>query len=133
MREYERRTYRKRINSRDLISFNVRVKETDLWVSAERDLKKEVKDLVLDERHQIESYIQVHPDFLTSLKPYPLDPYAPPIVREMIRQTRDIGVGPMASVAGAIAQFVGIGLLDITDQIIIENGGDIFLKYNTLF
>ena len=34
----------------------------------------------------------------------------------------------MASVAGAIAQEVGRGLLDFTDEIIVENGGDIFLK-----
>ncbi|MBW1868220.1 MAG: UPF0280 family protein, partial [Deltaproteobacteria bacterium] len=37
-------------------------------------------------------------------------------------------MGPMAAVAGAIAQYVGMGLLDLTDQVIVENGGDIFLK-----
>ena len=36
----------------------------------------------------------------------------------------------MASVAGAIAQYVGNGLLGMTEQVIIENGGDIFLKAN---
>ena len=46
----------------------------------------------------------------------------------MISHTREIGVGPMASVAGAIAQYVGHGILDLTDQVIVENGGDIFLK-----
>lgn len=34
----------------------------------------------------------------------------------------------MAAVAGAIAEFVGRGLLELTDQVIVENGGDIFLK-----
>ena len=130
MKKYERRTYRKRVNSKDLISFHVRVKETDLRVSAGRDLRKEVEDLVIDQRYQLEGYIHSHPDFLTTLKPYPIDIYAPPIVREMIRQTRDIDVGPMAAVAGAMAQFVGARLLGMTDQVIIENGGDIFLKVN---
>jgi ApbE superfamily uncharacterized protein (UPF0280 family) len=46
----------------------------------------------------------------------------------MIEATRPVGVGPMASVAGAIAQFVGEGLLRKTDQVIVENGGDIYLK-----
>jgi ApbE superfamily uncharacterized protein (UPF0280 family) len=46
----------------------------------------------------------------------------------MIDVTRGLGVGPMASVAGAIAQYVGRGLMRITDQVIVENGGDIFLK-----
>ena len=36
----------------------------------------------------------------------------------------------MATVAGAIAQFVAKGLLQITDQVIVENGGDIFLSVN---
>ena len=40
------------------------------------------------------------------------------------------GVGPMAAVAGAIAQYVGEGLLTHSQQVIVENGGDIFLKAN---
>jgi len=36
----------------------------------------------------------------------------------------------MASVAGAVAQRVAGGLLRFTDQVIVENGGDIFLKTN---
>ena len=34
----------------------------------------------------------------------------------------------MASVAGAIAEFVGTELLDFSPEIIVENGGDIYLK-----
>ena len=128
MAEYTERTYRRRVNARDLVSFNVVVKETDLWVSADQNLKKETRDLVLNQRHQLENYIDTHPDFLTTLKPYPKDSYAPPMVKEMIEATGALGVGPMASVAGAMAQYVGQGLLKWTDQVIIENGGDIFLK-----
>lgn len=130
MTEYIERTYRKRVNAKDLVSFHVAVKETDLWVSADQNLEKETRDLVLNQRHQLESYIGIHPDFLTTLTPYPEDPYAPPMVKEMIETTGDLGVGPMASVAGAIAQHVGEGLLKWTDQVIIENGGDIYLKTN---
>ena len=130
MTEYTERTYRKRVNAGDLVSFHVAVKETDLWVSADQNLEKETRDLVLNQRHQLESYISTHADFLSTLKPYPVDPYAPPMVIEMIETTRDLGVGPMASVAGAMAQYVGQGLLKWTDQVIIENGGDIFLKTN---
>jgi ApbE superfamily uncharacterized protein (UPF0280 family) len=38
------------------------------------------------------------------------------------------GVGPMAAVAGTIAQFVGSDLLEYSEEVIVENGGDIFLK-----
>jgi uncharacterized protein len=127
MKEYTERAYRRTVKASDLVSFQVRVKETDLWVSTRERLEKETRDLVLHARHQIESYISSHPDFLTTLEPYPDDPLAPPVVKEMISATRPSGVGPMASVAGAIAEFVGQGLLKSTGQVIVENGGDIFL------
>lgn len=128
MTEYRERTYRKLVRDRDLFSFNVIVKETDLWVSAEKELVKETRDLIIDYRHQLESYIQAHPEYVNSLNPYPADQFAPEIVKMMISETEKVGVGPMASVAGAIAQYVGNNLLDITDQVIVENGGDIYLK-----
>ena len=130
MTEYTERGYRKRVRSEDLISYNVKVKETDLWISSERDLEKEARDLVFDIRNKLEKYIHSHPEFLTALEPYPEDLFAPEMIREMISLTGNIGVGPMASVAGAIAQYVGNGLLGMTEQVIIENGGDIFLKAN---
>jgi len=128
MPPYTERNYRKRTRPKGLFSFQVAVRETDLWVCAGRDLKKETRDLVFASRHQLEAYIRSHPGFLHSLLPLKEDPYAPPLVREMIRAAGKVGVGPMAAVAGAIAQQVGEGLLNLTDQVIVENGGDIFLK-----
>ncbi|MFO7601650.1 MAG: UPF0280 family protein, partial [Candidatus Desulfacyla sp.] len=128
MPPYTERNYRKRTHPRGLFSFQVAVRETDLWVCAGRDLEKETRDLVFASRHQLETYIRSHPGFLHSLLPLKEDPYAPPLVREMILAAGKVGVGPMAAVAGAIAQQVGEGLLNLTDQVIVENGGDIFLK-----
>jgi uncharacterized protein len=128
LEEYTERKYRKRVRSSGLVTFEVVVKETDLQVSAEKRLEKEAINLILEARYQIERYISLHPKFLTTLKPYPSDPYAPPLVRQMIECTRQVGVGPMASVAGAVAQYVGQGLLRSTSQVIVENGGDIFLR-----
>jgi ApbE superfamily uncharacterized protein (UPF0280 family) len=126
--DYTQRSYRSRVRSSDLVTFEVAVKETDLQVSAEYRLEKETRDLVFESRHQIESYSSTHGDFLTTLEPYPEDPYAPPVVKEMIVCARQAGVGPMASVAGAIAEYVGRRLLGKTNQVIVENGGDLFLK-----
>jgi hypothetical protein len=128
MVEYTERHYRKRVRSADLLSFHVAVKETDLWISAEQVLEKEALDLVLECRQRLEHYIASHPAFVTALQPLPADPYAPAMIKEMIFRTRALGVGPMASVAGAIAQHVGGGLLRWSPQVIVENGGDIFLK-----
>ncbi len=108
--------------------FQVAVRETDLWVCAGAYLEKETRDLVLEARHQIETYIRSHPEFVESLQPLPEDPWAPSIVKKMLVETAKVHVGPMASVAGAIAQYVGERLLKLTGKVIVENGGDIFLK-----
>jgi ApbE superfamily uncharacterized protein (UPF0280 family) len=49
----------------------------------------------------------------------------------MVKAGELAGVGPMAAIAGAIAEQVGLGLLELTDQVIIENGGDVFIKTNS--
>ena len=41
----------------------------------------------------------------------------------MIEAGRKANVGPMAAVAGAIAEYVGRELLDFSPEIIVENGG----------
>jgi len=79
-------------------------------------------------RDQIKWAIERRPDFLKSLVPLEEDPSDSPIVLAMIRAGQKAGTGPMAAVAGAVAEFVGKGLLPLSPEIIIENGGDIFLK-----
>jgi len=127
---YKEHPYRRRVHPHGLISYRVLIKETDLLVSSSRDLSKQAKAHVHSYRGQIEEYIQHKPDFLTTLLPYPEDPFAPAIVKTMISAARMFNVGPMAAVAGAIAEFVGQELLKYTEEIIVENGGDIFLKTN---
>lgn len=128
MPAYKDHAYRKRVHPRDLTSFRVLIKETDLLVSSSRDLSTHATDSVHRYRTQLEEYIRSKPDFLSTLLPYPEDPFAPEIIREMISVSRMFGVGPMAAVAGTIAQFVGNDLLKYSQEVIVENGGDIFLK-----
>jgi len=125
---YEPRTYRHWIKDKDLISFNVVVKETDLYIRASTNLQKKAYELVLKYRNALEGYIKQHPAFLTSLEPLPVSDDAPHMVIEMSAAAEKVGVGPMASVAGAIAESVGNELLALSPEIIIENGGDIYLK-----
>ena len=124
---YEARTYRNQVKTDDLVNFEVIVKETDLLVRAERDLTRETRESILKYRHHLESYITAYPEFLKSLIPIREDPHAPEILREMIRVSRCAGVGPMASVAGAVSEFVARDLLPLSAEVIVENGGDICL------
>lgn len=123
----EPRTYRSRMAREGLVSFRVAVKETDLLILAARDLSSEVRRLIVTEREPLEAYIERHPEFLTTLVPWPDDPFAPPLVREMIAAGAQAGVGPMAAVAGALAERVGRALLPFSPEVIVENGGDLFL------
>ena len=125
---YEERKYRNLLLDQTLTSFQVQVKETDLYLRATRDLSEASYQSILRHRYQLERYILDHPDFLHSLTPVPPDEFAPPLVRRMISAGQCAGVGPMASVAGAVAEAVGQDLLGESEEIIVENGGDIFLR-----
>ena len=121
------RTYRHWINDGDLVSFNVTVKETDLYLRAQKSLKEEALKAILKYRAALEQYIERHRNFLTALEPLPVAEDAPQMVREMAEAAQRAGVGPMAAVAGAIAEGVGRELMKLSPEVIVENGGDIFL------
>ena len=125
---YEPKTYRHWIKGKDLVSFNIVVKETDLYIRATSNLKRKAYKLVLKYRGTLERYIERHPSFIASLEPLTVGDDAPHIIKSMSEAAGKAGIGPMASVAGAIAEFVGNELLAFSPEIIVENGGDIYLK-----
>ena len=125
---YQNRFYRNLVQKSNLIAFRIAVKETDLMVHTTTNLEKITTELVLKYRSYIETYINNYPDFLLSLIPVTINHPAPLIIRNMAEASQNAGVGPMASVAGAIAESVGNALLSFTDEVIVENGGDIFIK-----
>jgi ApbE superfamily uncharacterized protein (UPF0280 family) len=124
---FEERTYRNLVKTEDLIPFRVTIGETDLFLLTRRKLESETREAVIRYRWQIEEYSRYHPEFRTSLTPVRSDPHAPKIVKEMLKASRLTNVGPMASVAGAIAEFVGTDLIPLSPEVICENGGDIFI------
>ncbi|MFA5410497.1 MAG: UPF0280 family protein [Candidatus Omnitrophota bacterium] len=120
--------YRDLVRSPDLVKFEVIKKESDLLISAENNLKQRAGRLLAFYRNQIEDYARKNPSFGTSFAPVKISARAPKIVKYMAEAGRRAGVGPMAAVAGAIAEFVGRDLSKFSEEIIVENGGDIFLK-----
>ena len=100
-----------------------------MWITAPRKLGKEAEESILRHRRGLEKYASLHPQFLTSLSPLAPDPWAPPLVRAMLAAGNAAGTGPMAAVAGAIAQAVGMDLAPLADgEVMVENGGDIYLE-----
>jgi len=125
---YKPRTYRKWTKAEDLVYFEVALKETDLAIYADSNLKEKALDIVSRLRRDLESYIRLDPVFFSSLEPVELKKSAPEIARAMAEAGLKAGVGPMAAVAGAFSEFVGRELLKSSKQVIIENGGDIFIS-----
>ena len=125
---YQPRTYRHWIKDEDLVSFHVVARETDLYLRAQSNLKRETLRAIRECRSPLEQYIERYPAFLTALEPFPVAEDAPEMVREMAEAAQKVGVGPMAAVAGAIAQGVGRKLMVFSQEVILENGGDIFLN-----
>ena len=125
---YQPRTYRRWIKDDGLVAFGVTVRESDLYIRASSNLEAEATSAIIKYRKPLEEYINSYPLFLHSLEPYAVENDAPDIVRDMARAAGIAGVGPMAAVAGAIAEAVGRDLLAYSTEVIVENGGDIFMK-----
>ena len=128
--EYKERKYRNLIEGKDLIPFQVKEEESDLYIRANQELSFYARQMLLKYRGQIKNYIYNYPLFKRTPLPYPKDEEAPEIINSMIQAASLCEVGPMAAVAGAIAEFVGKELLNYSSEVIIENGGDIFIKSN---
>lgn len=113
-------------NDNSLVSYEVLYKETSLFVKTDKNFSTKVLKFIIEARKPIEKYILKNPEFCTSLTPIKPKSSMPTIVRKMCETTSEVGVGPMASVAGAVAEYVGTKMLKYSKNVIIENGGDIF-------
>ncbi len=124
---YEPRTYRHTVEPAGLVCFQVTIKETDLLVCAARDLTDKAEDLVVRARWEIEEFIRAVPYFAETLTPMDVREDASPLIQAMASAGQIARVGPMAAVAGAIAEFVARGLAEESPEVIVENGGDVYL------
>jgi len=122
------RIYRQRVGVVGLDNFHVISQETDLMIQADKRFEREAHEQVQACRAHIEGYIKRYPAFASTLQPWFNADFAPPVVRQMVQAGQAAGVGPMAAVAGAIAETVARHLLSRCKQVVVENGGDIFLK-----
>lgn len=133
--EYIERTYRQLHRQDDLIHFQVTVKETDLDIAVLRqcfnaELIELTKALINKYRTELEQYIKIDSEYAATLQPYQILPEAPPMVVQMAEAARLADVGPMAAVAGAFSQLIGNELSKRSSEVIIENGGDIYIRSN---
>lgn len=110
------------------LTFNVKLDTSDLYIKADTDLHDEAFRALSSARMELEDYIRKHDEFLLSLDPVTPHGDEPAIALSMFRASSAAGTGPMAAVAGAIAEEVGRELVKYSEEVIVENGGDIWMK-----
>ena len=130
--EYQERVYRNYVKADNLVKFEVIEKETDLLILAESNLYDKAQASALKYRAEIENYIASDEHFAKAFSPCHVHRKAPEIIKAMAAAAKKVKVGPMAAVAGTMAEFVGKDLLRYCNEVIVENGGDIFLKINRI-
>jgi len=133
----EERTYRSQFSQQRFRSFGINYKETDLWIGVDPpSFREEMKEVayskVVQLRSDMEAYLLNDPVFGKTFEPHRVEPNAPEIVKVMAEAADRAGVGPMASVAGVFAEMVGRHLMQQfkIQELVVENGGDIFLTIN---
>jgi ApbE superfamily uncharacterized protein (UPF0280 family) len=131
----DQRTYRNQFSQQRFRSFVVNYKETDLWIGVDpASFRKDMKEFsflkIKELRSEVEAYLLKDPVFGKTFDPHRVEPNAPEIVKVMAEAACRAGVGPMAAVAGAFSEAVGRHLLEHykIQELVVENGGDIFLK-----
>jgi ApbE superfamily uncharacterized protein (UPF0280 family) len=123
------RAYRQTLRPRPgETAFQVVVAQTDLFVVASRPLAREISDFVSELRANLMTYILLNPEFRESLTPVAVAEGAPAIAIDMAEAAARFGVGPMAAVAGAVSQAVADRFAGESSELLIENGGDVFLR-----
>ena len=103
-----------------------RLQETYATVIAEPRFMELAERAITAARGEIEAYIADRPCFRTALEPLAVEAGAPEVVRRMAAAAARAGVGPMAAVAGAIAQKTIEALVAAgAAHAVMDNGGDI--------
>ncbi|MDX9904454.1 MAG: UPF0280 family protein [Bacteroidales bacterium] len=132
---YQPRLYRQAMGNSRWMSFRVSWRETDLWVAIDkmhyrREAEQFTMDRILHYREILDNHINQHPEFRDSLTPVVAPGGVHPVITAMSDAALVAGTGPMSAVAGAVAEFICRDLLAEyeADEVIIENGGDIFMK-----
>ena len=100
----DKKLYRNLIQNNNLVSFRVVVKETDIFVQARTGLFDAARELVLECRGYLETYIERYPEFAKTLAPWTKTGPAPKIVREMIFAGMAADVGPMAAIESGTSE-----------------------------
>ncbi|MGQ9507573.1 MAG: UPF0280 family protein [Candidatus Bathycorpusculaceae bacterium] len=113
-------------NAKALIKHSFSIKETKCAIITDKpEAVRAAEASIIYHRQQLESYVKANPIFLSSLES--LEVYdGPYIAKLMASASAKAEVGPMASVAGALADLAVKAMLNYGARTaVIENGGEV--------
>jgi len=116
--------YRPRTRAKN--NFTLKYRHCSISVSSDADLEKECRENLPRIYGTVEKHVLSDTVFAESLVPVNSDETAHPIIKNMIEAGQKAGTGPMAAVAGTIADALFCSVKTPFNTLIIENGGDIF-------
>jgi len=104
------------------------LRETIVTVISDAPYVETVRQAIVEHRRQLEQHITLDPFFRITMEPYPVPEDGPEIVKRLVLAGNAVGVGPMAAVAGTIAELAVEAALDKgAKHVVVDNGGDIAL------
>ncbi len=129
------RQYRDRCKARNgEDAFQLVLGESDLRIIAGitsgitvQNLAKDMLNTLEQLRADIQSWARLYPEFQNSLAPLPMPAKAPEIIQRMYAGAQLASVGPFAAVAGTVAHMLAEAHVDTAPDLIIENGGDVYM------
>jgi len=108
-----------------------RLKESDCTIISDKE-SGIVTAVLSIERHRrlLEDYIKEHPQFLYSFEPIVVDD-GPEVALLMAEASKKANVGPMAAVAGVLADLAVQDMINTGCKVaVVENGGEVFAISN---
>ncbi len=126
--DIDKNIYRSRISCKYKYNWRILYKYSDILVSSDKDISFKLKRLIKEIYIILESHIRENPSFQKSLSPLESKPRYHPVIKKMCEESAIFNVGPMATVAGAVCDYLASDLDNSCRCLIIENGGDVFIK-----
>jgi len=115
------------MTNKNLFKQAFRLKESDCTIIADReDGIETAASSIKSNLKLLEEYIKAHPQFLFSLNPVAVEDGAPEVARLMAQASEKAGVGPMAAVAGVLADLAVQDMVNRGCKVaVVEDGGEV--------
>ncbi|MDD5659628.1 MAG: UPF0280 family protein [Actinomycetota bacterium] len=120
--------YRFLVDCKSNFNWKVSYKYSDLFIVSSTDISLKIPYAITGFYDIVEEFIKNNPVFAKTYNAFKVDEQFPEIIKKMCIASEIFNVGPMASIAGAVCEFMAAKLSQKNSYLAIENGGDIYIK-----